>query len=334
MEEQNYYSPQNFSQPIYSAPPPAIVKKKKTRFILNIILFILTFFTTTVAGVYWSNHDPYQLLNFKFGILYSVLILSILTAHEFGHYFAALYHKVDVTLPFYIPFPFIELNPFGTMGAVIRMKSRASSRKALFDIGISGPIAGWIVSVICLIIGFATLPSIDYLYNIHPEYKTTGIPVEGFSFGYNIIFYTFEKIFTSSPKVFMPPMNEIYHYPFLCAGWFGMLITALNMMPVGQLDGGHISYTMFGEKHKYLAYLTFAFLVVFGLGGLIEFIDPKYSFGSLNWLVWALLILFIIKIKHPDIVTDHEELGTTRLTLGWFSFFIFITTFCPVPFHY
>ena len=300
-------------------------------FSINIILFIATFFTTTLGGVFWANKDPYQLLNFRYGLTYSILLLTVISAHEFGHYFAARFHKIDVTLPYYIPFPFLFLNPFGTMGAVIKMRTRTQSRKSLFDVGVAGPIAGWVTAMIILIIGYSTLPSISYLYDIHPEYKLTGIPTTGFTFGTNIIFWLFEKIF-SSPRVFVPPMNEVYHYPFLCVGWFGLLITALNMMPIGQLDGGHISYTMFGEKHKFIAYCVFGFLVFFGLAGLLPLIGVPVNFGSVNWLVWAILILFIIKIKHPPIVTDeYEPLGLTRTILGWFSFIIFVISFSPVP---
>jgi membrane-associated protease RseP (regulator of RpoE activity) len=127
-------------------------------------------------------------------------------------------------------------------------------------------------------------------------------------------------------------MNEIYHYPFLCVGWFGLLITSLNMMPVGQLDGGHISYTMFGEKSKYIGYAVFYTLVVFGVLGVLPLIDININIGSLNWLVWAVLILFIIKIKHPPICHDLDSpLGTSRLILGWFSYFIFLVSFCPIP---
>lgn len=309
------------------------IKSKRFGFLLNILLFILTFFTTTIAGVFWANKDPYQLNNFSTGITYSLLILLVISMHEFGHYFAAVYHKVPVTLPYYIPFPFIFLNPFGTMGAVIRMKSQYYSRKALLDIGAAGPIAGWVISVIILIVGFVTLPPVSYLYQLHPEYAISGIPVSGFTFGYNIIFWTFEKIFTSSPDVFMPPMNEVYHYPFLCVGWFGLLITSLNMMPIGQLDGGHISYAMFGEKHKYIAYFFFALLLIFGLLGLLPILtDYNFNYGSINWLIWVLLIFFVIKIKHPPTYRESEEpLGTGRKFTGWFTFFIFIVSFYPVP---
>jgi len=299
---------------------------------INIVLFILTFFTTTIAGVFWANKDPYQLENFSYGLTYSILILLVISTHEFGHYFAAKIHKVPVTLPYYVPFPFIFLNPFGTMGAVIRMKARYYSRKALLDIGTAGPIAGWVTSVIILIVGFTNLPPVQYLYELHPEYATTGIPLSGFTFGYNLLFLSFEKIFTSSPEVFMPPMNEVYHYPFLCVGWFGLLITSLNMLPVGQLDGGHISYAMFGEKHKYVAYLVFGLLVFFGLLGLLPLLGVNNNSGSINWLVWAALIFFVIKIKHPPTYSEDEApLDSKRMMAGWFTFFIFIVSFCPVP---
>lgn len=307
--------------------------KKRTKFVflLNIVLFIATFFTTTISGVFWANQDPYQLYNFYSGLTYSILLLTVISAHEFGHYFAARFHKVDVTLPYYIPFPFLSLNPFGTMGAVIKMKSRVQSRKALFDIGIAGPIAGWIATMIILIYGYLNLPPMSFLYELHPEYMNTGIPTTGFTFGYNLIFFVFEKIF-SGPKVFIPPMNEIYHYPFLCVGWFGLLITSLNMMPVGQLDGGHISYTMFGDKHKYIANIVFGLLVFFGLAGLLPLIGIDGNFGSVNWLVWAILIFFVIKRVHPPVVNDFSEpLGTLRTILGWISFIIFVISFCPIP---
>jgi len=307
--------------------------KKKSPVFINIILFIATFFTTTLAGVAWANQDPYQLENIMTGITYSVLIMLVISAHEFGHYFAAKYHKVSVTLPYYIPFPFLFLNPFGTMGAVIRMRAVTQSRNSLFDIGVAGPIAGWVVSIVILIIGFATLPPVEYLYNIHPEYRYWGISTKGLTFGYNLIFLLFEKVtHIFSPNAFVPPMNEMYHYPYLVVGWFGLLITALNMMPVGQLDGGHISYAMFGKRHKTIAWIVFYLLVLFGALGSLEFLFPDIRIGSFNWLVWAGLIYFVIKVEHPPLIGDFsQKLDTKRTLLGWFSFFIFITSFCPIP---
>ncbi|MBS1515153.1 MAG: site-2 protease family protein [Bacteroidetes bacterium] len=272
--------------------------------------------------------------NFSYGITYSILILVIISAHEFGHYFAARIHKVDVTLPFYIPFPFLFLNPFGTMGAVIRMRSRAATRKALFDIGVAGPIAGWVASIIILIIGFITLPPIDYLYQIHPDYALNGVLLKGEAFGNNIIFLLFKKILPSS-NGFLPPMNEVYHYPFLCAGWFGLFITALNMMPAGQLDGGHISYTMFGSKNStILGHIVVGILFIMGVLSLLPLIGVNIEIGSLNWLVWALIITFAIKIKHPPTVDhDPEPLDTTRMLIGWTTFAILILSFTPIPIY-
>lgn len=312
----------------YEAP------KRKNNYLLHIGLFLLTFITTTLGGVYWGGNDPYNISNFTLGLTYSCLILFIISAHEFGHYFAAKIHKVDVTLPYYIPFPFLFLNPFGTMGAVIRMRSPASTRKALFDIGVSGPIAGWIASVVILIIGFTTLPSIEFLFKIHPDYAMNGVLVQGETFGYSILFWTFEKLF-ASPSGFMPPMNEVYHYPFLCAGWFGLLITALNMMPAGQLDGGHISYTMFGSRNSnILGHIVVGILFIMGVIGLLPLIDINVDFGSVNWLVWALLITFVIKIPHPPTVNhDPEPLSKTRMAIGWFTFLILILSFAPVPIY-
>ncbi len=312
----------------YEAP------KKKNNYLFHIGLFLLTFITTTLGGVYWGGNDPYNISNFALGLTYSCLILFIISAHEFGHYFAAKIHKVDVTLPYYIPFPFLFLNPFGTMGAVIRMRSAASTRKALFDIGVAGPIAGWIASVIILIIGFTTLPSIEFLFKIHPDYAMNGVLVQGETFGYSILFKSFEWLF-ASPSGFMPPMNEVYHYPFLCAGWFGLLITALNMMPAGQLDGGHISYTMFGSKSSsIIGHVVVGILFIMGVIGLLPLIDINVDFGSVNWLVWALLITFVIKIPHPPTVNhDPEPLSKTRMAIGWFTFLILILSFAPVPIY-
>lgn len=308
------------------------LSSEKSGIFLNLILFAVTFFSTTLAGVGWLNKDPYDLTNFASGLTYSFLIMLVITTHEFGHFFAARLHKVPVTFPYYIPFPFLFLNPFGTMGAVIRMKARYYSRNALLDIGAAGPIAGWVTSLIILIIGFVNLPPLQYIYEIHPEYASTGIPLNGFTFGYNILFWTFEKIFTSSPGIFMPPMNEIYHYPFLCVGWFGLLITSLNMLPVGQLDGGHISYAMFGRKHKYVAYVVFGLILIFGFAGLLPLAGLNYNIGSINWLVWALLILFVIRVKHPETFSEYEQpLNSLRTATGWFTFVIFVISFCPVP---
>jgi hypothetical protein len=178
------------------------------------------------------------------------------------------------------------------------------------------------------------LPAFEYIYTIHPEYKITGVPTSGFSFGNTLLFWGLGKIFASSPGVFLPPMNEVYHYPFLCVGWFGMLITALNLIPVGQLDGGHITYALLGSKHKYVAWSFFILVTVMGLVGLLPFIGVMVfaDYGLANWLVWALMIFFVIKIKHPPIY-DAEPMDFKRKLWGVFALFMFISSFTPVPFN-
>ena len=319
-------------------------KPKKSKYWINILLFISTFVTTVFAGVGWLGKDPMQLLNFPLGITYAILIMLVISTHEFGHYFAARIHKVPVTLPYYIPFPILGLNPFGTMGAVIRMKATHYSRKALFDIGAAGPIAGWITCIGILIIGYQTLPGIEYLYNIHPEIEINGLNQSGFHFGDNLAFSALGNLFAPA-GAFVPPMNEVYHYPFLCVGWFGLLITSLNLMPIGQLDGGHIIYCMFPKYYKPVARFFFVLLLIFGLIGMLPILDYYevfsisgvspildwiIQFGSVTWLIWAVLIFWIIKIEHPDTLDYNDKpLDTGRMLVGILCIFIFIVSFTP-----
>lgn len=279
----------------------------------------------------WLNKDPFNFYNFPSGLFYSIPLLAILTAHEFGHYFAARYHKVDSTLPYYIPLPPFLLNPFGTMGAVIKIKSPIPNRSALFDIGASGPLAGFFVTLIILIYGIFTLPPIDYIYTIHPEYKTMEIiPSTGLTFGNSLFTLGIREIFSN--QNYFPPMNEIYHYPFLCVGWFGLFITALNLLPIGQLDGGHILYALIGRKQSIFARIFFGTLIVIGLSSFIPL--PYFSIhsGTVGWLVFAIVVFFLIKLDHPPLY-DNTELNRTRKYIGWITIAIFILTFLPVPFY-
>jgi membrane-associated protease RseP (regulator of RpoE activity) len=309
-----------------------ITKRRKPLSVwVNIALFIVTVITTTLAGVFWVGKNPYDLSNFRIGVTYSFLILLFLTFHEFGHYFAAKYHKVKVTLPFYIPFPFVEYS-FGTMGAVIRIKDHIRNKKALFDIGIAGPIAGYIIAAGTLIFGLINLPPIDYLYSIHPEYALTGIPASGLTFSDTLLYFILKNIIPIPANGFLPPMNEIYHYPYLCAGWFGLFVTSLNLMPVGQLDGGHITYALLGLKHRIIARVFFVLLVFMTVIGVLNYYElinyPDY--GSMMWGIWIVLVIFVIKIDHPPFY-DPQKLGTGRILLGIFAFFMFISSFTPAP---
>ena len=312
-------------------------KKDKKKYLLHAGLFLITFATTTIAGVEWisGSAGPYDVSLLLKGLPYSLSILFIIACHEFGHYFAGVYHKVKTTLPFFIPFPPIPgfLN-FGTMGAVIKTKSPVMTKKAMFDIGIAGPIAGFVACMIVLIYGFTNVPGQEYILSIHPDYLSPEYAKNAIElrFGDTLLF-SFLRTFFVGQNQFFPPMSEIYHYPYLCVGWFGLFITAMNMIPVGQLDGGHIAYTMFGEDHHYkIAVISFVLLFVLGTLGFLEtYLETSYNIGWSGWLFWALILFFFIKLKHPP-VPDNTPLGKGRMLLGYFSYIILIVSFSPTPF--
>ena len=335
---------QNFQDPVQNPP---------MRILLHVALFVLTFFTAAIAGVQWAGRDPFELANFAFGIDYAFAILFVLGTHEFGHYFAARYHGVRATLPFFIPFPPIPIFiNFGTLGAVIRTRSVVPSRKVMFDIGVAGPLAGFVACLILLVYGFSTLPGPEYILSIHQHYDfnlntdptVEGLPLE---FGDTILFAALRALLTDPNTQFVPPMSEIYHYPFLCVGWFGLFVTALNLVPIGQFDGGHIIYTMFGERHKRIARTAFIGLLALGLpsvldstlrtliqmitGDLVPQIIPlvEYSWGG--WFLWALISYYLVKVYHPP-VPDESPLDNTRMNIGWTAFAIFVACFSFAPF--
>jgi hypothetical protein len=301
----------------------------------HLVLFLLTFVTTTLAGVQWLLRDQFELANFSSGLTYSILLLLMLTSHEFGHYFAARYHRVKTTLPFYLPFPgFLGFVPFGTLGAVIKIRSAISSRKVIFDIGSAGPIAGFIVSLAILIIGFINLPPRQYLNMIHPEYaQLIDIPEGGLRFGGTLLYHLVANIFAPAGS-FIPPMNEMYHYPFLCVGWFGLFVTAMNLIPIGQLDGGHISYAMFGTKYHAIAQVSLVILVILGLAGFLPAVGIDFQHGWTGWLFWALMLILFMratKMNHPP-VADDTPLDSRRMAIGWFCYGMLILSFSTNPF--
>jgi membrane-associated protease RseP (regulator of RpoE activity) len=204
----------------------------------------------------------------------------------------------------------------------------------MFDIGVAGPIAGFVACLIVLVYGFTNVPGEKYILAIHPDYYSPEYGQSGINLTFgNTILFSFLKMIFVSPGQFFPPMSEVYHYPFLCVGWFGLFITAMNMIPIGQLDGGHVGYTLFGkETHFKIAVVSFSILFVLGVLGIIESsFDLYFGIGWSGWLFWALILYFIIKIEHPPI-PDDTELDFKRKLLGYFSFFILIISFSPTPF--
>jgi membrane-associated protease RseP (regulator of RpoE activity) len=307
---------------------------KPSKVIIHLGLFIVSFFTVTVAGVQWLNRDPFDLTNFASGIPYSFSILFILTCHEFGHYFAARFHGVDATLPYFIPFPTLpSVVNFGTLGAVIRTKSAIPSKRVMFDIGVAGPIVGFIATLLILSYGFLALPGKEFILSIHPQYFSGTQPTAGvdLTFGNPLLYQFLSFIFTNPTNQFVPPMTEMYHYPYLCAGWFGLFVTSMNLLPVGQLDGGHLAYTMFGTRHKIIARSTFIVIIVIGLLGLLPLLNISFSLGWTGWLFWGLILFFVVKLDHPPVL-DETPLDKFRRNVGWATFGILCLSFTPTPF--
>jgi len=273
--------------------------KKYLRYIL---LFLAAVLTTTIAG---AEHitgklffgfgvvPPEHLLDYADltkGLPYSFAFLAFLTVHEFGHYFTAIYYRVKTSLPFYIPMyiPGMLVN-IGSLGAVIRLKSIPESTRKFFDIGIAGPLAGFVVSILLLIYGFATLPPMEeYVLSIHPEYlemeEFCGVPTEAqmdaylqadtdrisLKVGSSLLFEFLAYVIPSDPSQ-VPSPYEIIHYPFLFVGFITLFFTALNLLPIGQLDGGHVTYGMFGRKQAgYISRAAVIGLLFMGGTGLMD----------------------------------------------------------------
>lgn len=296
--------------------------------------FVLTFLTTTLAGVQWLNKNPFELAYFAYGLPYSLSLLFVLLSHEMGHYIAARVHKVDTTYPFFIPLPaFFGISIFGTLGAVIKIRQKVPSKEALFDIGAAGPISGFIASLMILIAGFVWLPGKEFLYTVHPDYATmTELPKGGLTFGGSLAYDLIAHVFAPT-GAFVPPMNEMYHYPLLCVGWFGLLVTAMNLIPVGQLDGGHISFCMFGRKYHLIAQIALVLLTVLGLSGLLPLIGVEWNYGWAGWLFWAIVLALMIRVgrlQHPN-TEDDSPIDETRQIIGWCCWFIFVVSFSPNP---
>lgn len=349
--------------------------KKNKRLLLHISLFVITLITTTLAGAEWrymyrvigmgEENGELSLFwrgitwaEFSTGFAFSLPFLTFLTVHEFGHYFTARAYKIKVSLPFFIPFWFAGAMPaIGTMGAVIRIRQYIDSRKKHFDIGIAGPIAGFIIALGVLAWGFTTLPPQDYILGVHPEYKELGpnwqeessrISMESpgsFYLGKSLIYMIFEKYVATDPSR-VPSAFEIIHYPWLFAGFLGLFFTALNLLPIGQLDGGHILYGLVGyEWHRRIATVLFVALVFWaGLG--IPTPDPGeggggiilrllvygfflfYLFGRLD-MTTAQKIILALSVLSAQLVMGYLLPGVSGYT-GWMLFAFLIGRFIGV----
>ncbi len=291
---------------IYVVKKP--VSKKRRSVWVNIILLMATVFTTTLAGaLQWVDIDMADWINmfslqylWQGFIFFSVPLLLILGVHEMGHYYASKKHHVDASLPFFIPLP----PPFllGTFGALISTREPIPNRKALLDIGVAGPLCGFLVAIPISLIGF-------FLMQQQP------IPVP--SNGANISLIP-PLLLQWMQNLFSISGNYVIH-PTLFAGWVGIFLTAVNLLPAGQLDGGHVARAILKEKHKYISWV-----VIFVLAGL--------SFFYTGWLMFAIIILLFIGTQHQPPLNEITKLDTRRKILGLAILIIFILSFAPIPF--
>ena len=275
---------------IYVYPPQA---QPKPKYWLHILLFVLTVLSTLFVG------------NLSFGPkgwIFCVSLLSILTAHEFGHYFTAKYHGVPASLPYFIPLP---LPPFGTMGAVIRMSPRIPNRKVLFDIAAAGPIAGLIVALPVTYIGI-TLSEV---------LLKTAVPPGSVSLSEPLLF----KGLGWLAHGFLPDTKDVMLHPLAFAGWAGMFVTALNLLPISQLDGGHISHALLAAQSRWIAFGMY--------GGLLAF---SLIYHSYDYML-IMILLLVVGLRHPPTMDDHLSLGTPRTVLGLLLGIDFVTCFSLIP---
>ena len=289
--------PEPFDWQAYVPPPPP--PKFQHRYIIHIALFLATLASTTFVGGYTG-----EATDWLYGLWYAIPILVILTCHEFGHYIACRIHDVDATLPYFLPMPFLPLT--GTLGAVIKIREAFPSKQALFDIGVAGPIAGFLALIPFLIYGVAhsTVVAID------PRAPVIWL-------GEPLLFKAVKWLTIGT----LTPGTDITIHPMGFAAWFGMLATSLNLLPFGQLDGGHISYSVFGAKSRYVSMATLAIAV--GL-----------TVWSLSWISMTIMMTvmaWFLGFGHPRIIDEHEPLGSRRRLIAIVALIIFLLCFTPVP---
>jgi membrane-associated protease RseP (regulator of RpoE activity) len=291
-------------------PPP----KFQDRVWLHLLLLLLTIATTTLVGVdhyasFLTDFVPSRPIPLSIGKLvihgfwYSGTILAILGCHEMGHYFACRYYDVDASLPFFLPVP---ITITGTLGAFIRIREPIPSKRMLFDIGIAGPIAGFLVAVPALVIGVA----MSHVVRLPPQFT-------GYELGEPLLFKLVSWVFWGT----VPDGYSVNLHPMAFAAWFGLLATALNLFPIGQLDGGHICYAVLGRRSTSITIMMIGVALV-----LTTF--------STSWIVWTVLMIVMLVMfgpRHPRVFDEEVPLDRTRLVLALCALAMFILCFTPAP---
>jgi membrane-associated protease RseP (regulator of RpoE activity) len=313
---------------------------------LHLLLFLITIVTTTVSGYEWISGKPvlafYKTINLNDlmqGFWFSVPFLSFLTFHEFGHYFMARIRNIEVTLPYYIPGWLGIVTSLGTFGAFIKIKEVIKNRNDYFDIGIAGPLAGFVVAVGVLIYGFSNLPTDDFVYAIHPEYKNfngnyrdllnlSPNNPNAIVFGKSILYSFLERTFADPLR--LPHAFELSHYPVLLAGYLGLLFTSLNLLPIGQLDGGHIMFSLIGKKAFDIVSPVFLVLLVSYSGlGLFNLHEFAYAYSEQQFDL-ILKFVFFVYFNYLSFSRIFEnKVNNWILALSVVLFQLLITKYSP-----
>jgi membrane-associated protease RseP (regulator of RpoE activity) len=304
-------------------PTPAVVWQPRPKFQdrvwLHVLLLALTIGTTTLAGAdHWASFslEPSEMVRlsltpglFLHGLWFSGTVLAILGCHELGHYFACRYYNVDASLPFFIPVPILLT---GTMGAFIRIREPIPQKRMLFDIGIAGPLAGFVVAVPLLFLGV-------WMSRIAPDYNPADLPpgLISYSLGEPLLYKAASALVWGN----VPAGHSLNMHPVAFGAWFGLLATALNLFPIGQLDGGHISYAVLGRRSTYVTFATVA--VAMGLAWFVN-----------SWIVWTVLTVVMLVVfgpHHPRVLDEHEPLDRPRMVLAAFAAVMLALCFTPSP---
>jgi len=281
----------------------------------NIVLALATVVTTLYAGATWYHADLSNPLNLLQGWPFTVGIMTILGVHEFGHYYYSRKHNVDATLPYFIPLP----SPIGTLGAVIRMKGRMPDREALFDIGVAGPLAGLVATVAVTTVGLY-LPPVSV-----PESLIGSENAIRIEFGYPLLLEGLSAL-TGQPLEYADPTKSVN--PVVIAGWVGAFVTFLNLIPVGQLDGGHIVRSILGDRQETVAAVVPA--VLFGLAAYLYFVADVARNAVTLWVVWGVLASLMAFAGAATPVSE-DSLEPKRVAVGVLAFVLGLLCFHPVP---
>jgi membrane-associated protease RseP (regulator of RpoE activity) len=300
--------------PLEGFSPPPAPPKPKDRIWLHLTLFVVTLMTTTLVGAeQWVGFqadfkpvDFHQVNLFSaaiHGLWYSLAVLAILGAHEMGHYLACRYYGINASLPFFLPFP---ISMTGTLGAFIKIREPIISKRPLFDVGIAGPLAGFVVAVPVLLLGISMS-------------RVVAVPADfqGIELGEPLLFKAVTWMVFGTP----PEHLSVNMHPMAFAAWFGLLATSLNLFPIGQFDGGHIAYAALGRRASSVTLATLA--VAVGL-----------CFYSMSWIVWtvlAVVLLFVFGWRHPRTWDEDVPLDTTRIWLAIVAVVVFVLCFTPAP---